>query len=514
MEEKFELRAEPRSAERSVVLRPYQLESNRLVDAHLEQHSRCHVVMATGLGKTECFIENARKYQDKGVLIIEPLISLVGQTAARLRARGIQCGVEQGGLRSDEKVTVACYQSLLSRKRWERYLGCVGLIIIDECHVNFSKRSLEMLTNLAQGGAKLVAYTATPDRDGDPIASFYGDRVFDYDILSATRDGYLVPAKVWLSVINSLDLSRFKTQRFSDYNAEELARVLAQEQTVQEIGLWIYDHHEGQSSLAFCHGIQQAEAVRDNLKRRGLESAIVHSQMEDLERRQHLDDFETGRVNLIINVGVLTLGYDFPPIRKLFLAKPTKSRGKYAQMYGRGPRVLSGVIDGKHTVEARKLAIAASSKPFFELFDLTDSSRHCDLITALDVLQPETDRKLMARTKKRLGAAAGGVLDIDALVAEEAKAEAQEQQARDRLEWSRRGQLLIQNGDISNYELSADRFAEQPAPKKRGWYMLFGPFKGTHLSEVPTGHLQWVAHRAKYNNEAFRQACRSELARR
>jgi superfamily II DNA or RNA helicase len=506
----------PTGKPQPIHLRPYQRDAIAGIKMALDASGKTLAVLATGTGKTEIAAELIRECT-KGALFIAPLIQLVGQTAQRLRSRGIECGVEQGGLRSDEKVTVACYASLLSRKRWERYIDTVDLIIVDEVHTNFSKRALEMLTNLTQGRVRLVGLTASPERaSGDPLTSFYGNVGFYYPIADATRDGWLVPAKVWMSVIESIDLSmpRLKGAKFGDYNAEELARIMAQEQTVQEIASLVEQHHDGEPSVVFCQGIFQAEALRDNLTRRGLQSAIVHSQMDDVERRGHLNDFEDGTVNIVLNVGCLTLGWDFPPVRKLFIAKPTRSKAKYVQMFGRGTRPLAGVVDGWSGPEARRKAIEGSAKPFFEVFDITDSSRHNDLCSSLDVLQPNLDRKLMARVrKKQEGSGALPAAALDPIIEAEREAEAKEQHARERLEWSKRAGM-VGHARFGNYERDMMAAAEGRDRRPPITHMPFGRYKRQKIEAVPTPYLWWLVNKSECRDRRVLEAVQGEIARR
>lgn len=515
-EEPFRLVSE--RVPQEMVLRPYQSAGVEAIRHELGRTGRTLGILATGTGKTELAAELIRTFSNRGALFIAPLKQLVAQTAARLRDRGIPCGVEQGGNKSDEKVTVACYASLLSRQRWQRFIGTIDLIIVDEVHTNFSRRSMEMLDNLTHGGVRLLGLTASPERGrGDPLTDFYGSVGFYYPISQATEDGWLVPSKVWLSVIEAMDLSRLRAPTFGDFNEEDLCRVMQQESVVQAIASLIEQHHEGQPSVVFCQSIRQTELLIDNLRRRGLAASMVHSQMEDEERRMHLSDFDSGRVNIIANVGVLTLGWDSPKVRKLFLAKPTKSKAVYVQQYGRGTRVLPNVVFNWMTAEQRRAAIAASAKPFFEVFDITDSSRHNDLCSSLDVLIPDLEPELAKRTKRQIEAR-GGTMDIDRVVAEARKQQAREQEARDRLEWSKRDGVIT-DASFGNYGLDVFRPAEITHARPRGWHMLFGKYKGMLVREVPTGYLGWfvsAADKGEINcrNVAFLSALRMELSKR
>lgn len=500
------------SVKHAMVLRPYQDDAVSQILEALKESSSCLAVLATGTGKTEIAASLIKRYAMDGALMLSPLIELTGQTAARLRARGVPCGVEQAALRSGEDVTVACYASMLSRKRYEQYLQKTRLLVVDEVHLNYTKRALQMLGYFREAGCKIVGLTASPDRGrGDPLTNWYGRCAFEYGYRAALNDGWLVPAKLWLTVLEDLDLSSF-TSKFGDFDGEKLARLMQREKIVQAVANMVAQHYEGQPSVVFCQSIQQSEMLREVLARMGVAASIVHSQMDTDERRLHLRDFEQGNCNVILNVGVLTLGWDWPPVRKLFIAKPTRSKSRYIQMFGRGTRALPGVVDGWGTAAQRKQAIADSDKPFFEVFDITDTSRHNDLQTAIDVVVPDTDRKLLKRVRQAAENCTVA-LDIDPIVEAERKAMAAEEAALDALE-SHRKQGMVAQARFGVYQRDIFAEAEKPDRKRRQWHMLFGKHKGMPLRDVPVGYLRWVLEESNCRNVAFMSAIRSEVRSR
>ena len=452
----------------------------------------------------------------EGAVICGPFIDLVGQTAARFRSRGIPCGIEQGALKSSESVTSACYASLLSRRRYEQYLGRTKLLIVDESHLNYTPASLKMLGYFREAGTKIVGMTASPQRGtGDPLTKWYGPVAFDYPYQRAVADGYLNPSKLWTAVLEDLDLSAFKG-RFGDFDQEKMDALLRSEQNVQAVASLIEQHHDGQPSVVFCQSIKHAEMLREVLARRDIFASIVHSRMDPLERRQHLRDFESGDNNVILNVGCLTTGWDFPPLSKLFIARPTKSKALYIQMFGRGTRTLPGVIDGLYTPEQRRAAIAASAKPFTEVFDFTDTSRHNDLCSAVDVLAPDLGGELLKRVR-RATEGRREAIELDPIIEEQRAAMAREEAARHALEVEQR-KLLTADGRFGLYERDVFAKAERPDGPKKTWYienhMLFGKWKGKRIRDVDSGYLHWVAHKSNCRNRIHVDAIRRELARR
>lgn len=501
--------------------RPYQVAAAKAVAEHLASSTGCLIVLPCGCGKTEILVRLIQTLVNlqKRALVVSPLTSLVGQTAARLRLRGVPCGVEQGGMISDERVTVASYKSLISRDRYQKFLDNCDLVVVDESHLNYSKRALEILAAFREAGAKVVGMTASPDRmTGDPLTEFYGGVPYFYTLQQAIADGWLVPPKVWLTIASDLDLSQFD-QGEGDYSAAALAREMARDANVQTVANLVLQHHEGEPSVVFCQGIMQAERVRTVLARGGLEAAIVHSKMDDTERFRHLGLFENGDLNVIINVGCLMVGWDSPIVRKLFCCKPTKSRAQYQQAIGRGTRALPGVLDGMATAEQRRRAIAESGKPFFEVFDLVDASRHNDLVTAVEALTPDLDLALAKRvrakrqTDEALGMTALGELLLaeKELMEEEAKAEAERLRALESITERKRAAWLA-GVEFDTCERDAFLPAEQ-RPKATGWRIPFGEHKGQLIREADIGLLRWMVAKARLK-PPLREAMRREIQRR
>lgn len=501
-----------------LIERPYQGAAVQAMKSCLAESESCFVVMATGVGKTEVAVLLIKAMgAEDGALVISPRIELVEQTAARLRSRGLACGIERAHIRSDEPVTVACYDSLLKKRRYEKFLG-VKVVVVDESHLNYTPAAIKMLGYLKEAGAKIVGMTATP-RTGktDTLDQFYGPCPFTYLYRDAVNDGFLVPVKLWMTVLEDLDLSQC-VSKYGDYDAEKVEGWLKQERNLQAVASLIVQHYDHQPSVVFCQTISHSELLRDILARHGVHAAIVHSDTNRLtpeERRQMLLDFEAGKYDVILNVGCLTLGWDFPPVRKVFLARPTMSHDLYGQMFGRGTRPLTGVVDGLRTAEERRAAIAASAKPHFEIFDFADVSRHNKLVTATDILHPEADELLKKRVNKRRENSSAAI-DLDPILEAERKALAAEKAAQDMLEMSKRAHLAA-HGRFSLTE--RDAFADVTRPKQNGrryTVMLWGKYKRQPFHSVPTNYIRWKLENCKEptNHPGYFPALRAEIARR
>lgn len=499
--------------------RPFQTDCVDAVEAALRERSSCFIVLATGCGKTEIGILLwERICQGEGILVITPRIELVDQCAERFRSRGVECEVERAHYHSYSKVTIGCYDSLIKRRRYEKFLGAVKLVLVDESHLNFTKAALRMLQEFRENGAKIVGMTATP-RVGkkESLSDFYGHCAFSYLYKQARDEGWLVNCKIWLTVLDGLDLSKIPTS-CGDYDGATLDRWLKQEGPLQAVASLVEQTYGKKQSMVFARSIAHAELLCDILRRRGILCSIVHSDTNRLpeeERRRNLQDFEEKRTHVIVNVECLTLGWDCPDVEKIYIARPTQSMDLYGQIFGRATRPLKGVVDGLKTSTERKAAIAASAKPFFEVFDLCDASRHNKLITAADFLHPGMEPKLQRRVRDRQEKN-GGCIDLDWMIEQERKALAQEQAALDMLEMSRRAKVRA-DGQFRFVE--RDGFADVERQDRRGrayTVMLWGKYKREPFHKVPTHYIRWTLENCKApaNHPGYFPALRSELARR
>jgi DNA repair protein RadD len=96
------------------------------------------------------------------------------------------------------------------------------------------------------------------------------------------------------------------------------------------------------SWLVFCCGIDHAHAVAAELRGRGVETGEIFGHTPHAERDAVIADYKSGKLRALVNVGVLTTGFDAPQTDLLAILRPTMSPGLFLQMCGRGMRVAEG----------------------------------------------------------------------------------------------------------------------------------------------------------------------------
>lgn len=448
-------------------------------------------VMFTGAGKTVVFSLLARLCHNSKVLVIAPMRELVWQCADTAdRVTGEMADVEMGKTWSiDGRVIVASRQTLLSgrEKRYKRLLGA-RIVIVDEAHTQFSEPMMRMLREFEEHGAMIIGFTATPFRmDGLRLLDFYQEVVFDYGLQAGIDDGWCVPPKAKIVRCADLDLSKVAVSG-GDFSAQDLETVLGASRQLHQFCLTIQRERVG-SALAFLPGVRSARALAEMAERQyGIRAAWVCGntwmQPED-ERNLIINRYKRGEIDLLANCQIATMGFDAPVTQTVFMFRPTKSRVLAMQIWGRATRPLPGVVDGDlllSTPAMRREAIDQSGKPCFRIIDVTDSTSHHSIVTAVDMFAKDACPEVVRRARQL--AEDGDAQDPGDLLAQAAedvrKAKLIEEGLR-----AQRGQA---DGRLHSEEVQIGRKKEINEYR----VPLRGRYSGRTMGEVPDDYIDWA----------------------
>ena len=356
-------------------LRPFQSTCVEAVTAQLRSGSSTLVVLPTGTGKTVIFSHVAKDFIPRGrVMVLAHRLELVEQAAAKIHAiTGIAPEIEMadrwskedGGFFGKPPIVVSSIQTQNAETRGAGRMSRFdpaefSLLIIDEAHHATAKSYRCVIDYYRQNAdLKLFGCTATPDRaDEEALGQVFDSVAFEYSILSAVNDGWLVPIRQRIVNVANLDFSAVRTTA-GDMNGKDLADVLEEEEHLHGIADPLFREAGSRTTLVFAVTVKQAERLSEILNRHEAACSMAVSQhTPDFMRREIFENFADGKFRFLVNVGIATEGYDCPRISCVALARPTKSRSLYAQMIGRGTRPLAGLLDSIGEADGRRLAIA------------------------------------------------------------------------------------------------------------------------------------------------------------
>jgi len=327
-------------------LRPYQKKAKTAVLKEWDEgNAKTLLVLPTGTGKTIVFSSITEECVRRGerVLILAHRGELLEQAADKLKkSTGLNCAVEkaeQSCLGSWYRVVVGSVQTLMREKRLSGFSAdYFDDIIIDEAHHAISDSYQTILRHFDK--AKVLGVTATPDRgDMQNLGQVFDSLAYEYTLPKAIKEGYLSPIKA-VTIPLELDLSGVAMQS-GDFKASDIDTAL--DPYLYQIADEMKNYCANRKTVVFLPLVKTSQKFRDILNERGFRAAEVNG--ESADRAEILADFDSGKYNVLCNSMLLTEGWDCPSVDCVIVLRPTKVRGLYCQMVGRGTRLCEGKKD-------------------------------------------------------------------------------------------------------------------------------------------------------------------------
>jgi len=340
-------------------LRPYQHEAVDAVYRHLrERDDNPCVVLPTGSGKTyvmSTVCRDAVGRWDGRVLILAHVKELLEQTKEKIYRvapeMGMKTGVYSAGLKSRDTgypITIAGIQSVYKRAcEFDPF----DLVVIDEGHMippdgegmyrTFLEDARKVNPNL-----RVIGLTATPFRMKSGMIcapeNILNHVCYEIGVKELIVQGYLCPL-ITKASREKVDTSGLHV-RAGEFVADEVEDLMNTDDRVESACGEIVEHTaKRQSVLIFASGVPHGQHIAEVMREiSGAEVGAVFGDTHNLERDRVLSDFKAGKIKYLVNVNVLTTGFDAPNIDCVAMIRPTLSPGLYFQMVGRGFRLNPG----------------------------------------------------------------------------------------------------------------------------------------------------------------------------
>lgn len=233
-------------------------------------------------------------------------------------------------------------------------LGRIDIVLADECHLINPKETgmwRSFLADLAKYNprTRCIGWTGTPFRGNgvwltagdEALFSNISTRVTMKELLGLNFLSPLLPA----TTVTRIDAHDVRTSG-DDYVVSELAKVTDTEVLVEATcGEIVQLAADRKRWLVFAVTVEHAQHVCSALRRRGVVAEVVSAKTPKAERNRLINDYRAGRLRCLVNVAVLTTGFDVPEVDFIALLRATKSPVLYVQIAGRGMRIASGKTD-------------------------------------------------------------------------------------------------------------------------------------------------------------------------
>ncbi len=299
------------------------------------------MILPTGSGKS-VVIGNLCIGATGKTLVLQPSKEILEQNYAKFCSYGYRAEIYSASLGKNHvgQVTFATIGSIIRKKH---LFADVSNIIIDECHlVNAEEGMYRELVNYLPK-AKLLGLTATPYRltsgfDGAMLRFLNRcePRIFDQCIYYVQNKvlfdaGHL--AKLEYYNFNMVDRSLLQmNNKGTDFTEASLRNYYRQiDMTRKTINMANSLLKKRSNLMVFCSLVEEAVQVA-----RAIPGAkVVTGETEDTQRDSILKDFKAGKIRTVVNVGVLTTGFDYPELETALMSRSTMSLALYYQIVGR-----------------------------------------------------------------------------------------------------------------------------------------------------------------------------------
>lgn len=306
-------------------LRSHQIRAELAVSHEYQRGARAVLVVSpTGTGKTTMGSSAACKHIARGertrVAWFAHRGELIEQAAERLQSFGLEVGYN--GLGTSARTQVTTVQTCLARNQVPE----ATLAIFDEAHHYADAAEDWSRVRQAYVSRHILGYTATPER-GDGTG------------LRGAFDALVVAAQI--SEMQAI-WREDQTQGLVPLRIIHPGRTLRK----ADLAVMPFDayhlHAPGQSAVVFARHLDDAAAFVAGFNKLGYPAAMVAGRTPKDERRSILTRWRRGDLRVVVNVNVLTEGFDYEALQCVILGRSFGSFGQLVQATGRAMRPSPG----------------------------------------------------------------------------------------------------------------------------------------------------------------------------
>lgn len=322
---------------------------------------------ATGAGKSHIIAAIAHKIHNqtgKRVLCLAPSAELVTQNRAKYLASGHKASMFSASAGAKELRHPVVFGSPLTVKNCiSRFKDGYAMVVIDEAHgITPTVRAIIDTMRAGNPNIRVCGLTATPYRLGSGyIFRQWPDDKINHD--DTTRDpyfvkcvsqitapelieqGFLTPPLVGTAGAVGYETAAMTANKLGKFDSADVDR--AYHGHGRKTGAIVADvmaqSHNRRGVMFFAATVQHAMEVMASLP--PSLSAIITAKTPAGERRAILGRFLAQELKYLVNVSVLTTGFDAPHVDCIAILRKTESIGLLQQIIGRGLRLHPNKAD-------------------------------------------------------------------------------------------------------------------------------------------------------------------------
>ena len=346
-------------------LRDYQ---RNAVDAVINYVKTCYepciIEAATGAGKSMIIAEISRVLfglsKGKNILCLAPSAELVTQNREKYLQTGEPASIfsaSAGGRCLKHPVVFGTPVTVLNSIN--KFSDKFCAVIIDECDL-ITPTVKSIIDKMRDKNPKIrvIGTTATPYRMGSGYVyklnekdkAIEPDAYFAKKVYTVSADhlidlGYLTKPVIGAINTGHYDTLKMQVNSMGKFKQQDIDEAYAGHgrKTSLIVADIVSQSKDRKGVMIFAATVQHAEEILASLPI-GF-SALITGKTNKKDRRKIIDNFKRQQIKYIVNVSVLTVGFDAPHVDVIALLRATESVRLLQQIIGRGLRVSPGKND-------------------------------------------------------------------------------------------------------------------------------------------------------------------------
>lgn len=320
-----------------LTLRDYQDELSLKIRKAFKYNRKVVACSPTASGKTIItgdIFSRAHKRKIKGVFLTDRI-----EIALKTKETFEQFGLNVQLVNADTSVIykadcyVAMAETFYRRCLAGRFpMHVVELLFCDECHMSVFNKSIDLFPK-----AYICGLTATPVSSTFNLNKVYDTIVMGHTTPDLIAKGYLSPS-VDIGQGAYLELKYERGEFSQDSQREAFTQAHLSDKM---FSLW-NRHAKNRSTICYNINIAHNEEVERVFKSAGITTCSITGKTPEAERLKLIDAYNSGDIQVMLNVGVATKGFDSPITSCVIANFSTASMAKWFQVCGRGGRLDPG----------------------------------------------------------------------------------------------------------------------------------------------------------------------------
>lgn len=241
-------------------------------------------------------------------------------------------------------IVIASLQTL--GNKYEQYINNQWLnpamLIFDECHTTaFCETGRKLIDEVKY--EKRLGLTATPFRLEKDVSfsDLWTDCVVSPSFGDLVKTGELCPVS-YKMFESASELKSLKKSKNGDFNQKQTAIKFNTPQRIRfAIDKWEREARE-KKTIVFSIDVNHGEAIKNEFVSRGYNAEIISYKLDKKDRNPIYQEFATGKVQILISVKALAVGFDEPSCECGVDLQPTTSISNHWQKIGRIARLHPG----------------------------------------------------------------------------------------------------------------------------------------------------------------------------